>query len=326
MVDKRIIYMKQFPENADFENDPKLKRKWAALKYVKYDRVGTQISISKEQAEQSTVLAVSDVISTMGWNINKVEYFLDNANLKIKVTAWEECVSGKKNGYPSKIKSAVIIEDLCSGKKLCSCSGEDDDNTYDTVNGEAFPSYCIVTCGSIVLDYLDAYGKLPPSDEMQFKEMDFDPAKITEQRKRKPEIIFTNEIRITRNNYDTTYIPVAESDLEFYGAESRVRQFLMFDEASHFDTVNLADTDAPVLTVAKDHELFSIGIIDESKGTIYYYNNEKKRRKEKYTELSGETYPDYMITNDRELVLSVIKYFIKYGKPYDKVSWIMNME
>ena len=48
--------------------------------------------------------------------------------------------------------------------------------------------------------------------------------------------------------------------------------------------------------------------------------------REKFTELSGETYPDYMITNDRELVLSVIKYFIKYGKPYDKVSWIMNME
>lgn len=325
MVDKRIIYLKNFPENADIYNDPALKRKWAALKYVQYDRVGTQIIISREQAEQSTVLAVSRVINTLGWNIDKVEYFLDIDNKKTKVTMWEECVQRKKTGYPSRLKSVVIIENICSGKKLISYSGEEDDNTYDTVNEEMFPSNCIVSYGSIALDYLDAFGKLPPSDELQFKEIDFDAAKITEQRKRKPEIVFTNEIRITRDNYDTVYIPITGSDMELYDAESRVRQFLMFDETSHLDTVNLMNDDAAVLTIAKDHTLYSIGIIDESNGKIYYLNNNKKHKKESFTELCGETYPDYMITNDRELVLSVLKYFIKYGKPYDKVSWITQL-
>lgn len=320
MVEKRVIYMKEFPENCDLENDPKLKFRWAALKYVQYDRVGTKITISKEQAEKSTVLAVSDVISSMGWNIDKVEYYVNNSELNAKITVWEECMLGKKSGYPSVRKSVVLVEDDITGKKFYSCNDDGDDGTYDTVSKEIFPSYCIVKCGSIALDYLDAKGKLPPSDELKLKETDFDPDSIIKQRIKKPEVVYTNEIKITRNEYDTTYIPMTDSNFTSCDAESRVRQSLLFDESSHFDTVNLTDSDAPVLTVEKDHDLYSIGIIDELNGTVHYYNNGDTSGE--YTELNGETYPNFMITSDMTLVLSVIKYFVEHEKPYDKIQWI----
>lgn len=322
-VDKRVIYMKEFPENG-FENYPENKNMrwtWSALKNVEYDRDGTIITISKEQAETSTVLAVSDLIDAMKWNIDKVEYYVNNSNLNAKVTVMEEWVYGKKNGYPDVKKSVVIVEDNITGKKLYSCNDEEeDDGTYTTVNGEIFPSYCIVKCGSIALDYLDAKGKLPPTDELQLKEMDLDTDSIIKQRIKKTETVYTNEIRITRNEYDTTYIPMTDLNLTSCDAESRLRQFLLFDESSHFDTVNLTDPDAPVLTVEKDHDLYSVGIIDELNGIVHYYNNEDTSGE--YTELNGETYPNFMITSDRSLVLSVFKFFIEYGKPYDKIQWL----
>ena len=321
-VDKRVIYMKKFPENG-FENDPQLKKKWKwrFLKYVEFDRDSTVLTISKEQAERSTVLAVSDLIGAMKWNIDKVEYYVNNSNLNAKVTVMEEWVYGKKNGYPDVKKSVVIVEDNITGKKLYSCNDEEeDDGTYTTVNGEIFPSNCIVTYGSIVLDYLDAKGKLPPTDELQLKEMDIDTDSIIKQRIKKAEAVYTNEIEIIRKEYETVYIPMTDHDFTSCNAEHRIRQSLLFDESSHFDTVNLTDPDAPVLTVEKDHNLYSIGIIDELNGIIYYYNNGDTSGE--YTELDGETYPNFMITNDMSLVLSVFRFFIEHGKSYDKVEWL----
>lgn len=324
-VDKRVIYLKNFPDDEEIQkivDDKKAKNRiaWKQLKNIQYTRMGNQVIISKEQAEKSTVLAVSDVISSMGWNIDKVEYYVNNSELNAKITVWEECMLGKKSGYPSVRKSVVLVEDEITGKKFYSCNDDGDDGTYDTVSKEIFPSYCIVKCGSIALDYLDAKGKLPPSDELKLKETDFDPDSIIKQRIKKPEAVYTNEIKITRKEYETTYIPMTDSNFTSCNAESRVRQFLLFDESSHFDTVNLTDSDAPVLTVEKDHDLYSIGIIDELNGTVHYYNNGDTLGE--YTELNGETYPDFMLTDDKDIVLTVFKDFIEKGKPSDKVQWI----
>lgn len=322
-VDKRVIYLKKFPEsNDEIMNDPEMKKnKWrfSALKNVEFDRDGNVLTISKEQAERSTVLAVSELIGAMEWNADKVEYYVNNGELNAKITVMSEWVYAKKFGYPDIHNCVVTVEDNTTGKKFFSCNNEEDDGTYTTVNGEAFPSYCIITDSYFVLDYIDVKGKLPPSDELKLKETDFDQDSISKERVRKPEVVYSDEIVYERKEYKTVYVPMTDHIFSC-NAEHRMRQAMLFDEPAHFYTVNLTAPDAPVLNVEKDHDLYSIGIIDEMNGTVYYYNNGDTSGE--YTELDGETYPNFMITRDTSLVLSVFKFFIENGKPYDKVLWI----
>ncbi len=324
-IDKRVIYLKKFPGDEEIQkivNDKKAKDRiaWKQLKNIQYTRMGNQIIISKEQAEQSSVLNISHFIGQMETisNIFKIQYTVYNNDLNFKATVWYDSILAKKLGYPFVINSVALIEDQISGKRFYSFNG-DDDGTYTVVNGVAFPTCCVVNDASWLITFLDANGKLPPPEEFYLKEMNLDLDIITEQREKKPETNYTNEVKVTRNNYEPVYIPVADFDFD-EEAQGHVRSFLIFDEASDFSTINLKDDNAPFLAVAKDHELFSIGIFDEENSLIYYYNNGDTSGE--YTELHGETYPNYMITKDIKLVLSVFKYFIENGKPYDKVQWI----
>lgn len=51
------------------------------------------------------------------------------------------------------------------------------------------------------------------------------------------------------------------------------------------------------------------------------YNNGNNQ--EGFTEIAGETYPNYMISNDINTISLIIGYFIKTGKPSPEVEWIV---
>lgn len=329
MIEKRVIYLKDFPSDEEIDRlcadkNFNIRRKWSVIKSLEYDRSGNQLIISREQAERSGVINITEFIDNMHLllNIEKIVYTVNNKKLNVEVTVWDEPIYPKKQGYPAMNKAAVLIVDKTTGKKSYSCTG-DDDGTYTTVNGTAFPSCCVVSNGLVVLTQLEADGTLPDFEAYKFVEMDIDFDKITEKRMEKPDIVYSNEIKIEAKDNSTFYIPII--DLCFDDeAKRRVGQNLLFSSPSKMETINLKNKNAPVLTVTKGQKLCSIAIFDEANGLIYYYNNGDTSGE--YTELDGETYPNFMITDNKEVILSIFKDFIETGKPSEKVQWLTEEE
>lgn len=325
MIDKRVIYLKKIPSDEEFNRiftgkNSAEKREWTSIKCIKFNRIDNQIIISREQGEESTVLNIVDFITAMHnlSNIDKLVYTVKNEKLNIEATVWDEYIYPKKQGYTAVKKSVVRIDDKNLGKKLYSI-GAEDDGTYTTVNGVAFPSCCVIKDGLLIIEQLEADGTLPKPVTWTLKEMNIDLDNIIAERNPKPEIIYSNEIMIQRKDGFTAYIPIADSAFDDV-VKKHLRQTLILDNSCRISTVDLNNEETPVLTVAKDKNAFSIGIINEANGVIYYYNNGDKSKKHK--ELDGESYPKFMITNDIDLVLSVFKYFIESGKPFPKVQWV----
>lgn len=324
MIDERIICLKEFPSEEEIDRlctDKNFKTKWSVIKQLEYGRSGNRLIISREQAERSGVINITEFIDNMHslLNIEKIIYTVCNKKLNVEVTVWDENAYPVKQGYAPIQKAVVQIKDKADGKNLYSCTG-DDDGTYTTVNGAAFPSCCVVQDGLVVLDQLEFNRTLPDLVTYKFAEMDIDFDRITEERTEKPGIVYSNEIKIENNENSAAYIPIINSCFDDE-TKRRVGQNLLFGHPLKMNTINLKNENAPVLTVSKGWEkLCSIAIIDESKGLIHYYNNGDISGE--YTELDGETYPNFMLTDSKELILSIFKDFIETGLPSDKVQWI----
>lgn len=325
MIEKRVICLKEFPSDEEIDRlcagkNFNIRRKWSVIKSLEYNRSGNQLIISREQAERSGVINITEFIDNMHLllNIEKIVYTVNNEKLNIEVTVWDEPVYPIKQGYPAMNKAAVLIEDKTTGKKTYSFAG-DDDGTYTTVNGVAFPSCCVVSNGLVVLTQLEADGTLPELNAYRFKEMDIDLDRITEKRMKKTDIVYSHEIEVRSDENSVFYIPIIDSCFDDE-AKRRVGQNLLFGHPLRMQTVDVKNNEAAFLTVTKGQKQCSIAIIDEANGLICYYNNGDTSGE--YTELDGETYPNFMITDNKEVILSIVKDFIETGKPSEKVQWL----
>lgn len=179
-IENRTIFLKHFPKPEEIQQMDALKQLiWLKLDNIKFIRSENIISISCEQAEQSSIMDIVSFISEMSSerNLEKIIYTVKNKKLDIVVTLWEECVvfnkvitdiNGNKQLKPSgKIKSVIMINDKKTGKYYFSNNGENDES-IDTVNGIEFPSSYILRNGIKVLRHLESNGTLPKS--VLFKE------------------------------------------------------------------------------------------------------------------------------------------------------------
>lgn len=81
----------------------------------------------------------------------------------------------------------------------------------------------------------------------------------------------------------------------------------------------VSSEEGAVLTVRSENDKFSLGIIDEYNGSIYYYDNGGSDKD--FIELSGETYPVFMISDNTDIFKTAITDFILNGTPSKRLTW-----
>lgn len=331
-VYKRKISLKKLPCEDEYKNFNMFEKfKWEKLKYIKHDLVDNTIIISSEQAECTLVLNIVDFITDMACdgNIEKIIYEVRNNDIDIIISVWEdyfwkdEIEQGKdgnlKKVHRGYVKSTVIIEDIRNGKKYHSYNGTSDNKSV-YVNGTLFPAWSIITNGRVAIEQLEYDGTI--TNDIIWKD-------------------YTGNI-VTFENNKNTYENIEDKvigQINVFYLNGSGEILNLNDFNSNYDTINVliekinsglvSSIDISVvinninfvLNVRGNGVDFAIGIINEYEESVSYYNNGDN--KEGFTELAGEAYPNYMISNDINVISLIIDHFVKTGEPLPEVAWIV---
>ncbi|MFT3951680.1 MAG: hypothetical protein QM689_07060 [Oscillospiraceae bacterium] len=272
--------------------------------------------------------------------INKVGIFKADQSLLSGISMFRvknaECES-KKGDYVLQVSAKVE-------KNQCVLSVKDDANgkiyQYDNgsgnetkvkIAGNDFPQWMVGKTSYFLMTFSNLILKGDVIKEVRWRVTDMETGKtlyISEPQDdmevRMP--VKSNSLAVASFRSVLTDGKMTEFDaeaLEKYTAKKlinlAIKQFKSGKLSSLDICGNETETEMYVLSITMADGKFSLGVINEYDESIYYYDNGSND--ENFTELSGETYPNYMISEASEVFKTAVEDFIKTGKPSKRLIW-----
>lgn len=329
-IEMRVFILKKNLFECDTQNIIQ-KMAWSSLQNLNYSQNDNIITFSSEQSQKNKAADMVQFITKMGaaLNFEKIIYFVKNKKDDFILTLWEDykCINETikdKNGNEKEIHRGIIsdvieVKNNITGEVFYSESDSKDDSLIE-INGLLFPANCVISSGKTAIMQLESNGKLTKA--IEFKKSDSSSGFIIPCKNsnidEKTGFCPKNICVLQNDNSQINFSISSPQNIE--QAKHMISIYLFSNNVSAINISYENKNCNCILTIHKQNQLFSIGIINELNETILYYNN--KNKKDDYIEINGETYPAYMCSSDYSILQEIIVKFILKGNATNKYDWI----
>lgn len=295
---------------------------------------GKVITVSKEQAERSPVDSIVGFIGMMqvSFLLESLEYEIKNDTQDLSILYVNDSYvkilyDNDENGEQKEVgrrgisREIVSITDNLSGTTYYSDNLSGDDESVE-IYGQSYKKWQIIENADDAIMQFEFDGTMTNSINWRVVKDGKTVGLIKESDSTPP----PKSANCKGTIENISYILTNGKMLDISGdkvTKMSYKKLLKAYQSGELCSVEIAasekDGKSNVLAIRCRGKKFSLAVINEYDESIHYYYNGSCSND--YTELNGETYPDFMISDSEDVFKTAVSDFIMTGEPSSRLPW-----